>query len=170
MTRAIRFHRFGGPEVLGIEQVDIPPPGHGEVLIRTKALGLNRADALFRSGTYIETPARFPAGLGLEASGIVEAVGAGVFEFAPGDAVSVIPPRSTARWPAHSERATFPAELIVKHPAALSWDIAAALWMPYLTAYGALVDIAAVDRGDFVIITAASSSVGIAAIQTARRS
>lgn len=166
MTRVVRFHRHGGPEVLSIEDVELPPPAADEVQIRVKALGLNRAEALLRKGTYIET-ATFPSGLGLEAAGIVETVGAGVRGVAPGDIVSVVPPLSMVRWPAYGERATFPAELIVKHPASLSWIEAAAVWMPYLTAYGALIVVGALKRGEFVVVTAASSSVGIAAIQIA---
>lgn len=168
MARVVRFHEFGGPEVLRIENVEIPQPGPGEVQIRVKALGLNRAEALLRTGTYIETPV-LPSGLGLEAAGIVESVGEGVENFAPGDRVSVIPPKSMVRWPAYGELVTFPAGSVVKHPQWLSWEKAAALWMPYLTAYGALIDIAKLHRGDFVVITAASSSVGLAAIQIANR-
>lgn len=166
MTRVIRFHLLGGPEVLRIDDIDMLAPREGEVRIRVKALGLNRAEALLRSGTYIET-AVLPSGLGLEAAGIVESVGEGVTEFAVGDAVSVVPPRSMIRWPAYGELATFPANHVVRHPPSLSWEEAAAVWMQYLTAYGALIDIARLSRGDFVVITAASSSVGIAAIQIA---
>jgi len=168
MARVVRFHEFGGPEVLRIENVEIPQPGPGEVQIRVKALGLNRAEALLRTGTYIETPV-LPSGLGLEAAGIVEAIGEGVENFAPGDTVSIIPPKSMVRWPAYGELVIFPAGSVVKHPQGLSWEKAAALWMPYLTAYGALIDIAKLHRGDFVVITAASSSVGLAAIQIANR-
>ncbi len=168
MTRVIRFHQHGGPEVLRIEDVAIPPPAQGEIQIRVKALGLNRAEALLRAGTYIETPA-LPSGLGLEAAGIVETVGEGVQGFAPGDAVSIVPPVSMVRWPAYGEVVTFPAELVVKHPPSLSWDAAAAVWMQYLTAYGALIDIGKLSRGDFVVVTAASSSVGLAAIQIANK-
>ncbi|MCK1712061.1 MULTISPECIES: zinc-dependent alcohol dehydrogenase family protein [unclassified Bradyrhizobium] len=168
MPRVVRFHQHGGPEVLGIETVDVTPPGGGEVQIRVKALGLNRAEALLRSGTYIETAA-FPSGLGLEAAGIVEAVGDGMAGFAPGDAVSIVPPVSMVRWPAYGELVTFPAELVVKHPPGLGFEAAAAVWMQYLTAYGALVDIAGLARGEVVVITAASSSVGLAAIQIANR-
>lgn len=167
MARVVRFHARGGPEVLRIEDVEVPPPGPGEVRIRVKALGLNRAEASLRKGSYIETPA-LPSGLGLEAAGIVEAVGEGVDDFAPGDAVSIIPPHSMGRWPAYGELVTFPAELVVKHPPSLGFEAAAATWMQYLTAYGALVDIARVGRGEPVVITAASSSVGLAAIQIAR--
>lgn len=166
MTRIVRFHEHGGPEVLRIESVDLAPLNAGEVRIRVKALGLNRAEALLRKGTYIET-ASLPSGLGLEAAGIVECVGEGVEGIAPGDAVSVVPPLSMVRWPAYGERATFPAELVVKHPVSLGWEEAAAVWMSSLTAYGALIDVAKLARGEFVVVTAASSSVGLAAIQIA---
>ena len=168
MARVVRFHSHGGPEVLRIEDMEVPPPGSGEVRIRIRALGLNRAEASMRNGTYIETPS-LPSGLGLEAAGIVEAIGEGVGGFAPGDAVSIIPPRSMARWPAYGELVTFPAELVVKHPPSLGFEAAAATWMQYLTAYGALVDIARLGPDEPVVITAASSSVGLAAIQIANR-
>jgi len=167
MARVVRFHEYGGPEVLRIEEVEMPAPGPGEVRIRVKALGLNRAEAMLRSGTYLETPA-FPSGLGFEAAGVVDALGDGVAGLAPGDAVSVIPPLSMVEWPAYGELATFPAAHVVKHPPALGWEAAAAVWMQYLTAYGALVDIAGIRKGTCVVITAASSSVGLAAIQIAR--
>jgi NADPH:quinone reductase-like Zn-dependent oxidoreductase len=166
MARVVRFHQHGGPEVLRIEDVELPQPGPGEVQIRVKALGLNRAETLLRSGAYIETPT-LPSGLGLEAAGVIKAIGEGVKDFAPGDSVSVIPPQSMIRWPAYGELATYPAGLAVKHPPSLDWQTAAAIWMQYLTAYGALVDIARLCSGDHVVITAASSSVGLAAIQIA---
>ena len=168
MARVVRFSALGGPEVLRIEDVEMPVAGPGEIRIRTQALGLNRAEALLRQGRYIET-ADPPSGLGLEAAGIVESVGAGVTELKPGDAVSVIPPRSMLRWPVHGELIRVPAELAVKHPPELDWEGAAALWMAYLTAYGALVDLAGLKAGETVAITAASSSVGLAAIQIANR-
>ncbi len=166
MARIIRFHEHGGPEVLRIEDMEVAGPGRGEVQIDVRALGLNRAEALIRAGSYIETPP-LPSGLGLEAAGIVAAVGEGVQGFEPGDAVSVVPPLSMVRWPAYGDVATFPAELVVKHPPSLSWETAAAVWMQYVTAYGALIDIAKLRKEDFVVITAASSSVGLAAIQIA---
>ena len=168
MARTIRFHRHGGPEVLTIEDLDSPPPGPGEVRIRTKALGLNRAEALFRSGSYIEQ-AQFPSGIGLEVAGLIESVGAGVEGLSPGDAVSLVPPRSMVSSPVHGELVTIPAELAIKHPPTLGWEAAAASWMQYLTAYGALIDIAQLTQDDHVVITAASSSVGLAAIQIANR-
>jgi len=74
MPRIVRFHKVGGPEVLQIEEMDVPPPMDQQVQIRVKALGLNRAEALFRKGKYLEQP-ELPAKIGYEAAGIVEAVG-----------------------------------------------------------------------------------------------
>ncbi len=168
MVRVVRFYRHGGPEVLRIEEINTQAPGPGEVQIRVKAFGLNRADVLMRSGNYIERPT-LPSGLGLEASGTVETVGEGIDGLAPGDAVSVVPSVSMSRWPAYGELATFPGALVVKHPPAFGWVEAAAIWMPFVTAYGALIDVAKLRRGDFIAITAASSSVGLAAIQIANK-
>ena len=156
MARIVRFHEIGGPDVLRIEEAEVAGPGPGEVRIAVKALGLNRAEALMRAGRYIERPA-LPSGLGLEAAGIVAEVGEGVRGVAPGDAVSVVPPISMARYPAYGEVATFPAAHVVRHPDSPDWTTAAAVWMAYLTAYGALVDIARLGPGDGVAITAASS-------------
>jgi len=166
MTRIVRFHEYGGPEVLRIEHGDVRDPGPGEVRIRVKALGLNRAEAMLRRNAYIEK-APLPSGLGTEAAGLVDAIGEGVESLAPGDAVSVVPAPSMVRWPAYGELAVFPARLVVRHPSSLGWEEAAATWMQYITAYGALIDIAGLARGDVVVVTAASSSVGLAAIQIA---
>lgn len=166
-TRAVRFHQFGGPEVLRIEPVDVRQPGADEVSIRVKALGLNRAESLLRTDRYIESP-QFPSGLGLEATGVVETVGSAVRGFALGDAVSVLPPTSMHEAPTHAERLVVPQARLVKNPPGQAWNDAAATWMQYLTAYGALVQVAGLREGDFVVITAASSSVGLAAIQIAR--
>jgi NADPH:quinone reductase-like Zn-dependent oxidoreductase len=166
MTRIVKFHAFGSADVLRIEHAELPAPSEGEVQIRVKALGLNRAEILMRSGSYIETP-QLPSGLGLEAAGIVARVGAGVSGFREGDAVSVMPPISMARSPTYAEVLNYPADQVVRHPATLSWEAAAATWMQYLTAYGGLIDIAGLAPGEPVVITAASSSVGLAAIQIA---
>lgn len=167
MARIVRFHQIGGPEVLKIEQVDVPPPGPGEVRIAVKALGLNRAESMFRSGHYLEQP-RFPARLGYEAAGTVEALGEGVQGLKVGDAVSTIPAFSQNQYGVYGDTAIVPAFAVAKHPASLSWAEAAAVWMQYATAYGALIDIAGLKAGDTLLIPAASSSVGIAAIQIAR--
>ena len=168
MARVVRFHEIGGPEVLRVEEVELTPPGKGEVQIRVHALGLNRAEAMFRSGQYLEEP-KFPARLGYEAAGTVAAIGPGVQGFKIGDAVSVIPSFSLNEYGLYGDLANVPAHAVTHHPASLSWAEAAAVWMQYLTAYGAIIDIAGLKSGDTVLIPAASSSVGLAAIQIANR-
>src|SRR3954451_20683362 len=168
MARVVRFHKVGGPEVLQIEEVEVPPPGKGEIQICIKALGLNRAEAMFRSGQYLEAP-KLPARLGYEAAGTVAAVGPGVQGFEVGDAVSTIPAFSLNQYGLYGDLANAPAHAVTHHPATLSWAEAAAVWMQYLTAYGALIDLAKLGKGDTVLIPAASSSVGLAAIQIANR-
>lgn len=168
MARVVRFHETGGPEVLRIEQVDVPSPGKGEVQIRIHALGLNRAEAIFRRGRYLEEP-KLPARLGYEAAGTVAAVGPDVQGFQVGDAVSTIPSFSLNAYGLYGDLANAPVHAVTHHPASLSWVEAAAVWMQYLTAYGALIDIAGLKAGDAVAIPAASSSVGLAAIQIANK-
>ena len=90
MSRTIKFAKAGGPEVLEFVEVQVPAPGPNEVRIKVKAIGINRAEAMWRNDKYIE-PVKFPAGLGYEAAGIVNAVGKDVTDFAVGDAVSTIP-------------------------------------------------------------------------------
>jgi NADPH:quinone reductase-like Zn-dependent oxidoreductase len=168
MARVVRFHQVGGPEVLRVEEVEVPLPGKGEVQIRIKALGLNRAESMFRRGQYLEKP-RLPARLGYEAAGTVAAVGPGVQGFEVGDAVSTIPSFSLNDYGLYGDLANAPAHAVTHHPAPLSWAEAAAVWMQYLTAYGALIDIGKLTKGDTILIPAASSSVGLAAIQIANR-
>jgi NADPH:quinone reductase-like Zn-dependent oxidoreductase len=166
MPRAVRFYQTGGPEVLKIETVDVPPPGADEVRIAVKALGLNRAESMFRSGQYLEEP-NLPARLGYEAAGTIESVGPGVVGLKSGDAVSTIPAFSQNQYGVYGDLVIVPAAAVAKHPSNLSWSEGAAIWMQYLTAYGALIDIAKLGAGETVLIPAASSSVGIAAIQIA---
>jgi NADPH:quinone reductase-like Zn-dependent oxidoreductase len=168
MARVVRFHKVGGPEVLRVDEVEVPAPGKGEVQISIKALGLNRAESMFRSGQYLEEP-KLPARLGYEAAGTVAAVGQGVQGFKVGDAVSTIPSFSLNDYGLYGELANAPVHAVTHHPVSLSWAEAAAVWMQYLTAYGALIDIGRLTKGDTILIPAASSSVGLAAIQIANR-
>lgn len=168
MAKVVRFHETGGPEVLKVETLDVPAPGQGEVQIAVKAIGLNRAESMFRRGQYLEDP-KFPARLGYEAAGTVAAVGPGVQGFQVGDAVSVIPAFSLNDYGMYADLANAPVHAVVHHPASLSWEEAAAVWMQYVTAYGALIDIAGLTKGDALVIPAASSSVGLAAIQIANK-
>jgi len=92
MTKTVRFHQTGDPEVLRIEDQELRAPGKGEVAIKVRAVGLNRAESMFRRGQYLETP-KLPSGLGYEASGTIELLGPGVEGFSIGDAVSGRPKR-----------------------------------------------------------------------------
>jgi len=166
MSRIVRFKQTGGPEVLQIVEEQVAAPAKGEVQIKVHAIGLNRAEVMFRNGQYLEVP-QLPARLGYEAAGTVAAVGEGVSEFKVGDAVSTIPAFSLNQHGVYGELVNVPASAVAKHPASLSWTEAAAIWMQYMTAYGALIDIADIKAGEFVLIPAASSSVGIAAIEIA---
>ncbi|WP_433474790.1 zinc-dependent alcohol dehydrogenase family protein [Spirillospora sp. CA-142024] len=169
MARTVRFHEVGGPEVLRLEDVEAGEPGPGELLIRVDAIGLNRAEVLFRSGRYIEPVKRFPALLGAEAAGVVEAVGPDVTDFAPGRPVSVVPAFSMNDYGVYADRAIVPAAAVLHRPDGVDAIEGAAVWMPYLTSYGALVEVGGMRAGDTVVLTAASSSVGLAAIRTAVR-
>ena len=166
MSRIIKFAKAGGPEVLEFIEAPIPAPGPGEVRIQVKAIGINRAESMWRNDKYIE-PVKFPAGLGYEAAGIVDAAGKDVTDLAVGDAVSTIPAFSMNQYFTYGEVILAPDYAVVKHPEWLSFVEAASVWMMFITAYGALIFDARVKAGDFVIIPAASSSVGLAAIQIA---
>lgn len=164
MTNTVRFHSFGGPEVLRIEDIELAEPAAGEVRIRVGAFGLNRVEAMFRSGHF--APASLPSRIGYEAAGMIDAVGPDVAGFAAGDRVAALFGLSMQKYGTYGEMILYPADHLVKVPDDLSLIEAAASWMQYGTAYG-LIEIANVRAGDFVVITAASSSVGLAAIQIA---
>jgi NADPH:quinone reductase-like Zn-dependent oxidoreductase len=164
VSRIIKFAKAGGPEVLEFIETQVPDPGPHEVRIKVKAIGINRAESMWRNDRYVE-PVSFPAGLGYDASGIVDAVGKDVAGFAVGDVVSTIPAFSMNQYFTYGEVILIPAHAVVKHPESLSFIEAASIWMPFITAYGALIVDAKVTQGDFVIIPGASSSVGLAAIQ-----
>lgn len=166
MAKIVTFNRTGGPDVLEITDMAVAAPAAGEVQIRVKAIGINRAEVMYRSGQYVIEP-QFPAKLGYEAAGIIEAVGVGVNEFAVGDNVSIIPSFMFTEYGMYGELVNAPAHAVVKHPDNLTFAEAAASWMMFITAYGALVEFGHLQAGQFAVMGAASSSVGIAAIQIA---
>jgi NADPH:quinone reductase-like Zn-dependent oxidoreductase len=168
MTRTVRFSELGDPEVLRIEEVPDPEPGPGELVVDVAAIGLNRAESMFRRGHYIEQ-ATLPAGLGYECSGTVSSVGREVSRFAVGDRVSVVPGFSMNDYSVYADRALVPARAVVALPDTTSWCDGAAVWMPFLVGYGGLVETGGLRAGDHVLITAATSSVGLAAIAVATR-
>ncbi|WUG26443.1 zinc-dependent alcohol dehydrogenase family protein [Streptomyces sp. NBC_00464] len=168
-TKAVLFHTTGDPDVLTVEEVPLPAPGPGEVLIRVEALGLNRAEALFRAGTYFYRPTLPASRNGYEAAGVVEAVGAGVSEFTPGDPVMATPEKELSGHGLYAERVVVPAGQVLHRPTGVDAVNAAAAWLTYSTAYGALLEKGGLRPGDHVVITGASSGVGTAALQVADR-
>jgi NADPH:quinone reductase-like Zn-dependent oxidoreductase len=163
-AKIVRFHSIGGPEVLRISEEPIPEPGKGEVRLRIKAIGLNRAEMMFRSGQYLEAPI-LPSKLGYEAAGVVEAVGPEVDKSWLGKRASTVPSFLMTQYGVYGEVAIVPASALAVYPEKLTPEQGTSIWMQYLTAYGALITHAQITKGDFVIITAASSSVGVAAIE-----
>src|ERR1700733_13469801 len=165
MSRVVRIHQTGGPEVLRIENLLVGDPGPGEIRIRVESIGLNRSEAMYRAGRYLGTP-KLPSLMGYEACGIVEAVGPGVHGRAPGDRVCVVPTYRLGDYGVYAERAIVPARSVFAVPAGLTPVQACSIWMAFITAF-ATIEVAKVGIGDFVLIPAASSSVGLAAIQLA---
>ena len=163
MARVIRVHELGGADVLQIEERDVGAPGAGEVRIRVSAVGLNRSEAMYRAGRYPIKP-QLPSLIGYEGVGTVEAVGASVGGYEQGDRVCVLPMIRQGEYGIWGEQAIVPARILVPAPPGLSDAEAASIWMPYMTAF-ALVEVAKVGLDDAVIVRAASSSVGLAAIQ-----
>ena len=141
MSKVVVFNQPGDADVLTIQDMPVLAPRADEVQIRVRAIGINRAEIMYRNGQYIYQP-KFPARLGYEASGVVESVGDNVREFAPGDSVSVIPAFSFHEYGMYGEVVNAPAHAVVKHPENLSFEEAAASWMMYVTAFGALVEYA----------------------------
>ena len=164
MPKIVRFHETGKAEVLKIEELPLVEPGVGEVRLKVEAIGLNRAEIMFRQGQYLETP-KLPTRLGYEAAGVVDAVGPNVSGVKIGDRVSTIPSFSISDYGVYGESAVVPAYAVASYPADLSPVEGAAIWMQYLTAYGALIEFGRLQKDSCVLITAASSSVGLAAIQ-----
>ncbi|MFE7707782.1 zinc-dependent alcohol dehydrogenase family protein [Streptomyces sp. NPDC057486] len=167
MAKLVQFDRLGGAEVLSLREVEDRAPGAGEVRIRVDAIGLNRAEIMYRDGAYFYQPA-FPSTLGYEAAGVIEAVGEGVESFTEGDLVAVVPAFLQSEYGTYGDHVILPASAVVPRPANVDATTGAAVWMAYITAYGPLAESGRVRPGDYVLITAASSSVGLAAIQIAR--
>ena len=161
MAKAFRFHRTGGPEVLQWEAVDVGAPGPGEVRVRHHAVGLNFADTYFRTGLY---PAPLPAGMGVEAAGVVEAVGPGVSDFAEGDRVTY----TGSPLGAYSTERVMGTEPLIKLPDGIGFDTAAAMTMRGLTTSYLLRRIAPLSAGDTVLLHAAAGGVGLIFNQWAR--
>lgn len=165
-TRALQFHEAGGVDALRIEEIERPVPGPGEVLINVQAFALNRADILYLEDSHYSV-ASLPSGLGSEAVGTIEGLGAGVQGFKIGDRVGTIPHAST-KYGVHAQHAVFNADYIAPWTEGLSTEQATSTWMEMLTAYYPLIETAKLMRDDFVLIPAASSSAGLGAIALAK--
>ena len=167
MPRIVRFHKTGGPDVLKISDEPLVAPKEGEVRLRVQALGLNRAEAMFRAGTYLEG-AQLPSRLGYEAAGVIDAIGPGVSSVKVGDRVSTIPAFGLGAYGVYGESAVVPAFAVAAYPERFTPEQGSAVWMQYITAWIGLLERGQLQKGQTVLITAASSSVGLAAIQIAK--
>jgi NADPH2:quinone reductase len=158
MTKAIRFHKTGGPEVLQYEDVDVGAPGPGQARVKNNAIGLNFIDTYHRSGLY---PLPLPSGLGLEAGGVVEAVGDGVDYLKPGDRVAYAggPPG------AYAESRVIPADRLVKIPDGITDEQAAAMMLKGMTVQYLIRRTYRVQPGQTVLFHAAAGGVGLIAGQ-----
>ena len=158
MTKAIRLHKTGGPDVLQLDDIEVGAPGEGQAKIRHTAIGLNFVDTYHRSGLY---PLPLPSGLGLEGAGVVEAVGKGVTQVKAGDRVAYAggPPG------AYSEVRLIPAEKLVKVPKGISDQQAAAMMLKGLTVQYLIRRVYRVQKGETVLFHAAAGGVGLIACQ-----
>ncbi|HEX5649673.1 MAG TPA: quinone oxidoreductase [Steroidobacteraceae bacterium] len=163
MAKAIRLHRTGAPEVLELENVEVGAPGPGQVRLRQAAVGLNFADTYFRTGLY---PVPLPAGMGVEASGVVDAVGDGVTNVQPGDRVTYTGFVNTLG--AYATERLMPAAPLIRLPAAISFETAAAMTMRGLTAAYLLRRLWPLQSGDWILLHAAAGGVGLIVSQWAK--
>lgn len=163
-AQAILFDRTGGPEVMELREVQIPPPEAGEVQIEHRAIGLNFIEVYFRSGLY---PSAMPAGLGNEAAGVVTAVGAGVTQVKEGDRVAY-GTGPVGAVGAYSTKRNVPANNVLKLPDNIAFDTAAAMMLKGLTVQYLLRRTYQVKAGETIVFHAAAGGVGLIACQWAR--
>ncbi|WP_439834315.1 quinone oxidoreductase family protein [Aeromonas caviae] len=163
MANAIRFYETGGPEVLRYEQVAVGEPGPGQVRLRHAAVGLNYADTYFRNGTY---PIPMPNGLGVEAAGVVEAVGEGVTNVDVGDRVTYTGFINTLG--AYSTERLIPAAPLIRLPDSIPCETAAAMTMRGLTSAYLMRRIHDFKPGDSILLHAAAGGVGLIVAQWAK--
>ena len=161
---AVRYHGYGGPEVLRLEEAPRPEPGAGEALVAVRAAAVNPFDCQLRAGAYRDlAPARFPVIPGTELAGVVEEVGPGVTDLRPGDAVY-----GAVRGGAYAAYVVAPAAKLAPMPRTLGFEEAAAVPVGAMTAWQALFDLARLDHGQAVLVHAAAGGVGTYAVQLAR--
>jgi NADPH:quinone reductase len=163
VAHAIRMHQTGGPDVLRFEEVAVGNPGPGQVRLRHEAVGLNFADTYFRTGLY---PVPLPNGIGVEAAGVVEAVGEGVTNVRQGDRVTYTGFINTLG--AYSTERLIPAAPLIKLPASISCETAAAMTMRGLTSAYLMRRIWPLQAGDAILLHAAAGGVGLIVSQWAK--
>src|SRR5579875_3626385 len=156
MPRAVRFERYGGVEVLDVVDVEAPTPAEGQWLVRVRAAGIHPFEAKLRRGVFEgQLPVSFPAAQGNDVAGVVEALGPGVSAFKPGDEVL----GTTVRRGSQAELALVSAEVALRRPPAVSWEVAGGLWTVATTAHAA-VGAVAPGPGDVVVVAGAGGGVG----------
>jgi NADPH2:quinone reductase len=153
MAKVVRIHETGGPEVLRVEEIELPPPGHGEVRLRQTAIGVNFTDTYNRTGLYARP---LPCTLGFEAAGVVEALGEGVEGIKTGDRVAY------AGGPigAYADFRNYPAERLVPLPQWIDDQLAASAMLKGMTAEYLLLRTFAVQKGDWILVHAAAGATG----------
>ena len=153
MVKAIRIHKTGGPEVLQVEDITLPAPGQGELLVRNRAIGLNYIDTYFRTGLY---PTQLPFVPGNEGAGEVVSVGPGVTEFKPGDRIAYV-----ATLGSYAEQRIVSVNSVVALPEAVSFEAAASMMLKGLTAEYLLHRTYPVKAGDTILVHAAAGATGL---------
>jgi NADPH:quinone reductase-like Zn-dependent oxidoreductase len=163
MSKAVRFDRYGDIEVLEVRDVEPPAPGAGEVVVEVRAAGINPGEAAIRNGLMRDIfPATFPSGQGSDLAGVVAETGPGVDGFAVGDEVLGFSEKRAS----HAEFIVVPAENLTAKPAAVSWEVAGALYVAGTSAYAA-VRAVGLSQGDVVVVAGAAGGVGSIAVQLA---
>jgi NADPH:quinone reductase-like Zn-dependent oxidoreductase len=167
-TNVYRFHQYGDPSVLKLEAIPLAEPRANEVRVQVQAMSLNRADLLWMSNTYVEVP-QLPAGVGYEIAGVVEAIGEDITEFQVGDRVSSIPAFSISDYANFGETAILPVRALMKTPDRFTSAQGASFAFAYFTGYFALLELGRLQPYQTVLITAGTSTTGLAAIAMAKK-
>jgi NADPH:quinone reductase-like Zn-dependent oxidoreductase len=164
MTRAVRFDGYGGSDVLYVDDVEVPAPRPGEVLVAVRAAGINPGEASIRRGLLAAAyPTTFPSGEGSDLAGVVEQIGDGAGSFAVGDEVL----GWTDGRASHAERLNVPVDHLIRKPPVLSWEVAGSLYVVGVTAYASVRAVGA-GPGDTVVVSSAAGGVGSVVVQLLR--
>jgi len=167
MSKVVKFYEPGSADVLKIEDESLIPPAEGEARIAISAIGVNRFEIMFREDNYAISP-QFPSRLGGEAVGIIEALGSNTNTFQIGDRVTVLATLPMSQSGVYAEHTNVPITSLVKSTDDFTNINEAALWLSYITVYGPFIEYENMQAGQSALITAASSSVGLAAIQVVK--